>query len=119
MILTSLDLAIVFGFILLSSAWGVLHKAQQQGQLATRGWYARCRHPQYVAFIIIMFGFLLQWPTIPTVIMFPILVVFYVKLAYKEEAIALKEFGDQYRHYQSVTPGWIPKLGNSLKIKNT
>lgn len=112
------NILIVLGFVLLSSAWSVLHKAQQLRQLATSGWYARCRHPQYIAFIIIMFGFLLQWPTIPTVVMFPILVVVYVRLAHKEEAIALKEFGDEYRYYQSNTPAWIPKINKSITTES-
>ena len=64
---------IVAGFFILSSAWNVLHHAQKNHQLATTGWYASCRHPQYLAFIMIMFGFLLQWPTLPTLGMFPIL----------------------------------------------
>ena len=75
------NVLIVLGFFLLASAWNVLHKAQQTHSLATTGWYARCRHPQYIAFIMIMFGFLLQWPTLPTLVMFPILVVVYVRLA--------------------------------------
>ncbi len=102
---------IILGFFLLASAWNVLHKAQQNRQLARAGWYAKCRHPQYIAFIIIMFGFLLQWPTIPTVIMFPILVVVYVRLAKKEEAISLKEFGEEYQEYMKSTPAWIPDFG--------
>lgn len=101
---------IIAGFFLLSSAWGVLHKAQQTRSLASTGWYARCRHPQYIAFIIIMFGFLLQWPTIPTLVMFPILLVVYVRLAKREESIALEEFGDTYRQYIETTPAWIPRL---------
>jgi|TARA_B110001454_G_scaffold53853_1_gene52774 protein-S-isoprenylcysteine O-methyltransferase Ste14 len=101
---------IIAGFFLLSSAWGVLHKAQQTRSLASTGWYARCRHPQYIAFIIIMFGFLLQWPTIPTLVMFPILLVVYVRLAKREESIALEEFGDTYRQYMEITPAWIPRL---------
>ena len=101
---------IIAGFFLLSSAWSVLHKAQQTHSLATTGWYARCRHPQYIAFIIIMFGFLLQWPTIPTLVMFPILLVVYVRLAKREESIALEEFGDTYRQYMEITPAWIPRL---------
>jgi protein-S-isoprenylcysteine O-methyltransferase Ste14 len=101
---------IIAGFFLLSSAWSVLHKAQQTHSLASTGWYARCRHPQYIAFIIIMFGFLLQWPTIPTLVMFPILLVVYVRLAKREEGIALEEFGDTYRQYMEITPAWIPKL---------
>ena len=101
---------IIAGFFLLSSAWGVLHKAQQTRSLASTGWYARCRHPQYIAFIIIMFGFLLQWPTIPTLVMFPILLVVYVRLAKREESIALEEFGDTYRQYIETTPAWIPRF---------
>jgi protein-S-isoprenylcysteine O-methyltransferase Ste14 len=101
---------IISGFFLLSSAWSVLHKAQQTHLLANTGWYARCRHPQYIAFIIIMFGFLLQWPTIPTLLMFPILLVVYVHLAKQEESLALEEFGDSYRQYMETTPAWIPKL---------
>ena len=101
---------IISGFFLLSSAWSVLHKAQQTRSLASTGWYARCRHPQYIAFIIIMFGFLLQWPTIPTLVMFPILLVVYVRLAKREESIALEEFGDTYRQYMEITPAWVPRL---------
>lgn len=101
---------IISGFFLLSSAWSVLHKAQQTRSLASTGWYARCRHPQYIAFIIIMFGFLLQWPTIPTLVMFPILLVVYMRLAKREESIALEEFGDTYRQYMEITPAWVPRL---------
>tara|TARA_R110002110_G_scaffold12718_3_gene60888 strand:+ start:49885 stop:50520 length:636 start_codon:yes stop_codon:yes gene_type:complete len=103
------NIIIVMGFFLLSSAWRVLHAAQQAGTLATSGWYARCRHPQYVAFILIMFGFLLQWPTIPTLLMFPILVVVYVRLAKREEQSAIDEFGHAYRQYMTSTPAWIPR----------
>ena len=104
------NIIIVLGFFLLSSAWSVLHKAQQNRTLATEGWYARCRHPQYVAFIMIMFGFLLQWPTLPTVVMFPILVIVYVKSAKQEEKIALMEFGDVYQRYMNITPAFVPRL---------
>ena len=104
------NIVIILGFFLLSSAWSVLHAAQNTRSLASSGWYEKCRHPQYLAFIMIMFGFLLQWPTIPTVIMFPILVAVYIRLAKREEKIALTEFGDEYREYMNVTPSWIPKF---------
>ena len=104
------NILIILGFFLLASAWNVLHKAQQTGVLATSGWYARMRHPQYVAFVLIMFGFLLQWPTIPTLVMFPILVVVYMRLAKREEQIALEEFGDQYVSYSQCTPAYIPRF---------
>ena len=85
------NVIIILGFFLLSASWSVLHHAQKSHSLATTGWYARCRHPQYVAFILIMFGFLLQWPTLPTLLMFPILIVVYARLATREEQQAESE----------------------------
>lgn len=105
------DVLIISGFFILASAWNVLHQAQKANSLASIGWYARCRHPQYLAFILIMFGFLVQWPTLPTLVMFPILVVVYVRLAKREEEVALNEFGREYELYKEQTPGWIPKIG--------
>lgn len=98
------------GFIMLSYAWDILWKAQRSHQLAQTGLYARIRHPQYVAFILIMLGFLLQWPTLPTLVMFPVLVFMYLRLSIKEEAVAAQEFGDTYRRWAAVTPRFIPNL---------
>jgi len=103
-------LLILGGFVLLSAAWPVLYTAQRQHQLATTGVYARIRHPQYVGFIAIMFGFLLQWPTTLTLIMFPLLVWMYVRLGRGEEGEALREFGPAYVRYAAATPRWIPHL---------
>jgi protein-S-isoprenylcysteine O-methyltransferase Ste14 len=99
------------GFILLASAWKVLYKAQRERRLAISGAYAYVRHPQYVAFIVIMLGFLLQWPTLVTLAMFPVLVYMYVKLARREEHEALAQFGDAYRRYMQATSAFIPRFG--------
>lgn len=104
------------GFIMLSSAWKVLYEAQQARRLATTGLYARMRHPQYVAFIVIMFGFLLQWPTLITLVMFPILVGVYVRLAKSEERDALAEFGSEYERYSDRTPAFVPALHQERQI---
>jgi hypothetical protein len=37
------------------------------------GHYAWVQHPQYDGFLLVMIGFLLQWPAIPTLVMFPVL----------------------------------------------
>jgi protein-S-isoprenylcysteine O-methyltransferase Ste14 len=103
---------IIGGFWLLASAWKVLYEAQRAHHLATSGAYARIRHPQYVGFVLIMFGFLLQWPTLVTLTMFPILVYMYARLARREEQEVLAEFGDQYRSYMARTPAFIPRLGS-------
>ena len=103
------------GFILMSAAWRVLYQAQRTGTLAETGAYARLRHPQYLAFILIMLGFLLQWPTVLTVAMFPVLVVMYVRLARREEQEALREFGEAYGRYAMRTPAFLPRMGHSFQ----
>ncbi|MEQ1589309.1 MAG: isoprenylcysteine carboxylmethyltransferase family protein [Gallionella sp.] len=97
------------GFWLLSAAWPPLYRAAQRNELACTGPYARIRHPQYVAFVLVMFGFLLQWATIITLLLFPILVWVYVRLAHTEERDAEARFGDQWREYAAHTPRFIPQ----------
>lgn len=96
------------GFWLLASAWDVLYKAQRDHALATTGPYRHLRHPQYAGFVLIMFGFLIQWPTLLTLVMFPILVTMYVRLAHREEREALAEFGPAYDRYAATTPAFFP-----------
>jgi protein-S-isoprenylcysteine O-methyltransferase Ste14 len=105
------NLIIVGGFILLAAGWRVLFQAQREGKLATTGVYAHIRHPQYVAFIAIMFGFLLQWPTLVTLVMFPVLVTVYAKLARREEGEVRSEFGPAWAAYAGQTPAFIPRWG--------
>ncbi|OHA04404.1 MAG: isoprenylcysteine carboxyl methyltransferase [Candidatus Sungbacteria bacterium RIFCSPLOWO2_01_FULL_47_32] len=101
---------ITIGFVLLSKAWPVLYKAEQQHTLAITGPYVRIRHPQYVGFVLILFGFLLQWPTLFTFFMFPVLVWMYARLARSEEMEARKEFGIVWDEYARKTPRFIPAL---------
>lgn len=112
------NLVIIGGFFMLAGAWRVLHAAQRHGELATEGLYARMRHPQYVAFVVIMLGFLLQWPTLPTLLMFPILVWVYVRLARREERAALDEFGDEYRRYMDRVPSFIPRCRGVASVSH-
>lgn len=104
------NLLIFGGFILLGSAWKHLYGAQMERRLATTGPYSYLRHPQYVAFIVIMFGFLLQWATLLTLLMFPVLVWMYVRLARSEERDARKQFGEDYDRYADQVPGFVPNL---------
>ncbi len=106
------NLLIFGGFILLSAAWRVLYKAQHSHLPATTGPYAYVRHPQYVAFILIMFGFLLQWPTLITLVMFPILVFMYVSLAKREER---EVCGRVWRDVQPLCRHDAPFLSSAAK----
>jgi methanethiol S-methyltransferase len=98
------------GFMLLGSAWNVLYHAQRNGLQATTGIYARIRHPQYVGFVMIMFGFLLQWPTLVTLVMFPILVFMYARLAVREEREMERDFGEAWREYAERTSRFVPRI---------
>lgn len=100
------------GFWLLAAAWKVLYEAQRTRRLARAGPYARIRHPQYVAFVLIMTGFLVQWPTLVTLAMYPVLVFMYARLARREEGEMLAQFGDEYRRYAAQVPAFVPHLGS-------
>src|SRR5262249_11354215 len=104
------NLLVAGGFILLAAAWRVLYAAQQAHQLATTGPHAPIRHPQYLAFMLLMLGFLFQWPTVPTPALFPILVWMYVRLARREEREVRVEFGEVYARYAATTPAFIPHM---------
>jgi protein-S-isoprenylcysteine O-methyltransferase Ste14 len=98
------------GLFLLAKAWRVLYAAQKNVSIALTGVYAVIRHPQYTAFIVIMIGFLIQWPTLPTLFMFPFLVLTYLRLARREEREALSVFGEAYVQYAIHTPRFIPRF---------
>lgn len=111
------NVLIFAGILLLAAAWRVMHAARLKHELETGGIYARVRHPQYLAFIVIMFGFLLQWPTLLTLLMFPILVFVYVRLARTEERLMEEELGERYRAYATRTPAFVPRLSTPAATK--
>jgi len=102
------------GFWIISAAWTRLLKAQQAGVLAVDGLYSRLRHPQYLGLMVVMVGFLLQWPTLLTLAMFPVLVFAYTRLARSEEREVAGHFGQVWADYAAQTPRFIPRLGRSL-----
>ena len=101
---------ILGGFWLIAAGWKRLLAAQKAGRLATDGPYGRLRHPQYLGFILIMVGFLLQWPTFATLAMFPILVVVYRRLAIREERDIRERFGEAWLSYAGATPRFVPRI---------
>lgn len=105
------NVLIAAGFMLLYLSWQVLFAAQREHRLATSGPYAKVRHPQYMGFLTIMAGFLLQWPTLLTLLMFPVLVIVYLRLARKEERMMEAEFGEAYAAYRREVPGFVPRSG--------
>ncbi len=100
----------IAGFLVLWRAWPVLWEAQREGELAATGLYSRVRHPQYAGFLLIMIAFLVQWPTLVTIGMFPVLAFAYRRLALTEEREMRRRFGTRYDDYAAVTPRLLPRL---------
>lgn len=97
---------VVIGFVIMWRGWKLIHGAK--GRLVTAGPYASIRHPQYAGLLLVMTGMLIQWPTIITALMFPILLYVYYRLSKREEREMIELFGDEYKHYMDKTPMFIP-----------
>jgi protein-S-isoprenylcysteine O-methyltransferase Ste14 len=95
------------GIVLVFLGWRKIHKAEG---LVMDGVYKHIRHPQYVGLFLIMFGWLIHWPTLLTLILFPILVGVYYWLATKEEKGLEEVFGTKYERYKARTPRFFPRL---------
>lgn len=105
------NIFIFTGLGLLIAGWRRVYAARQEGRLATDGVYAITRHPQYTGIIVAIFGEgVVHWPTVISLILFPIIVFAYYTLARKEEAEMLSRFGEEYREYQRKVPMLIPGL---------
>lgn len=105
----------LLGGYLIYEGWRVIHreywsKDPGEGRLVTEGIYSRVRHPQYTGFILMSFGLLVHWATLPLLVMWPLLVMQYYRLARREEAEMVTQFGDEYREYMSRVPMFLPRL---------
>lgn len=105
------------GFLLIGVAWDEFLRAKRRAELATRGPYSYVRHPQYTGFALVLLGFLVQWPTLLTLAMFPFLLVMYVRLARKEEREIRTEFGESYDHYAAGVPAFLPRWSRMVREK--
>ncbi len=94
------SIMILAGLALIILGWRKIHKAEG---LVTDGIYKYSRHPQYLGILLITSGFIIQWPTILTVIMWPVLVIMYIRLAKKEEKEMEEKFGEDFRKYKNET----------------
>lgn len=108
---------IVFiGISLLIEGWREVYLANNEGRLATDRLYAVVRHPQYTGIFLGLFGQLLHWPTMPTLVLFPVIVWAYYRLARKEEQQMLEQFGMQYAVYQQQVPMFVPKRADWKRL---
>ncbi len=96
------------GLVIINKGWRQIHGAK--GELVTTGIYSYVRHPQYSGLLLITIGMLIQWPTIITLTMWPILTYAYYKLATREEREIEKKFGEEYSAYKRAIPAFVPNF---------
>lgn len=95
------------GIWVIGRAWRRIHQAQET--LVVDGIYSRARHPQYLGLFMIIIGLLIQWPTLISLVMAPVLFWSYIRLARREEGEMIAQFGDAYHAYKEIVPAFIPR----------
>ena len=100
---------VILGGIIVFFGWVKIHGAKD-GVLVDRGIYSLVRHPQYTGLFITTVGFLIQWPSLLVLIMWPVLMSAYYKLARREEGRLLEEFGEEFLNYRSRVPAFVPRF---------
>jgi protein-S-isoprenylcysteine O-methyltransferase Ste14 len=106
-VVMAISSALIFtGLALMAAGWWQVWRARSG--LVTNGLYRFVRHPQYLGFLLLIYGFLVQWPTLPTLMLFPVLIFVYYRLARREEATLEREFGGRYAAYRARTPMLVP-----------
>lgn len=101
------------GVLLVVLGWREVYRAKDR--LATRGLYSYLRHPQYLGLLLVTAGWLVHWPTIPGLVMWPLLVLLYYRLSVREEKYLAETFGNEYWAYAEKTPGLLPFRLNRVK----
>jgi protein-S-isoprenylcysteine O-methyltransferase Ste14 len=107
---------VMVGIILISRGWYLVYRAQQEGRLVTEGIYSYMRHPQYSGIFLALFGQLIHWPTLPTLVLFPFIVWLYYGLSKKEERAMLEKFGRKYEAYRQQVPMFFPTRAGWKRI---
>ena len=103
----------IIALVMIGNGWyNIYHKYWSKetgkGRVVKTGIYKYIRHPQYTGFMLITFGMILEWATLPTIIMWPFIVLLYYRLAKREEKDMIKEFGEEYIMYMKKTKRFIP-----------
>ncbi|XHH08484.1 MAG: methyltransferase family protein [Candidatus Bathyarchaeia archaeon] len=109
------NILMLSGLLLIVFGWRKIHQAKGQ-HLVKDGIYHYIRHPQYLGFLMLTLGMNIQYTTIPTLLMWPLLIILYYRLARQEEQEVAEKFGQEYGRYKEETPMFFPRFFNSKKV---
>ncbi len=97
-----------FGILLVVFGWYQIYEAK--GKLVKTGLYKYTRNPQYIGFLLITGGLNIQWLTIITTALWPVLALLYWRLAKIEEKESEAKYGEEFLEYKHTTPRFVPRL---------
>jgi protein-S-isoprenylcysteine O-methyltransferase Ste14 len=107
----------IAGFIIMGIGWKKIHAAQ--GELVTDEIYSRVRHPQYSGLLLVSVGLIIQWPTLATLLLWPVMFIFYYRLSLREERGMIELFGQRYLQYKKSVPAFCPRVWARKKEPGT
>lgn len=102
------NVIIILGIWIVAAGWERVYESGDA--VVTDGVYSHVRHPQYTGLFIITLGFMVQWPTLATLILWPFVIWMYVRLARQEEQDVLAQHPDAYREYAARTPMFFSRI---------
>ncbi len=105
----------LIGLTMIIIGWRTIYKKywskeEGNGVLVTSGIYRFIRHPQYTGLFLISTGMLCEWATLSLLILYPVIIILYVRLAKREEKQMIAEFGQEYIDYMKKSKRFIPFL---------
>ncbi|MFC3108377.1 methyltransferase family protein [Undibacterium arcticum] len=110
---------ILLGVVLLIAGWRKVYQARREERFVKDGPYGVIRHPQYTGIMLAVFGQIVHWPTLITLILFPVIVLVYVRLARQEEREMVSRFGTAYQDYMRQIPRFFPRRGDWIRLIDT
>jgi protein-S-isoprenylcysteine O-methyltransferase Ste14 len=105
----------ITGIVIMGMGWKKIHLAA--GNLVTDGIYGRVRHPQYFGLFLVSIGLLIQWPTLVTLLLWPVMFLVYYRLAMKEERKMIELFDERYLEYKKSVPAFFPRFWSKRRMR--
>jgi protein-S-isoprenylcysteine O-methyltransferase Ste14 len=98
----------LLGGLLVFFGWDRIFNSRKNGQLVTNGLYGRIRHPQYLGILIATLGMIVYKFSPISLLLWPVLLIIYYRLARKEENSMESKFGEQYSVYKRKVHMFLP-----------
>lgn len=95
----------IAGLALIVLGWRQIYRTKEG--MVTTGVYGYSRHPQYLGIMLVTTGWIIHWPTILTLLMWPALAAMYYRLAKEEEGLLMKEHPKEYGRWRKDTPMFL------------